>query len=95
MLITWKLFPLILKQLNNLVKKKVVKTTVFDNLVQNVNAMCTSEIVRKADYNNKITEIECKIQSITCFVTTVFNAVKNEIPKVSDPVEKQIIMQRY
>ena len=67
----------------------VVKNDVYNKSVKNVNAIDTSGLVRKTDYDNKITDIEVKTLTITCLATTaILNAVKNEIPSVSDIVKK-------
>ena len=51
-------------------------------------------LVKKIDYNAKITEIESKIPSIAGLATTAaLAAVKNKIPDVSNLVKKQIMMQ--
>ena len=60
-----------------------------DELVGKTNAIDTSELTKKIDYDNKINEIEGKIPNITGLATTAaLNAVKNEIPNVSDSVKK-------
>ena len=49
----------------------------------------TRDLVKKADYNAKITEIEGKIPNIPGLVTTaVFNAVESKILGVSNLVKK-------
>ena len=48
------------------------------------------ELVRKTDYNAKITEIECKIPSIWDLATTsALTVVENKIPDVSNLVKKK------
>ena len=67
----------------------VVKNDVYDKSVENVNAIDASELVRKADYDDKATDIEGKTLTTTGLATTAtFNAVKNEITNVSDIVKK-------
>ena len=67
----------------------VVKNDVSNKSVKNVNAIDTSGLVRKTDYDNKITDIEDKTLTITGLATAAtLNAVKNEIPNVSDIVKK-------
>ena len=45
----------------------------------------TSVLVKKTDYDAKITEIEGKTPSITDLATTAaLNAVENKIPNVND-----------
>ena len=66
-----------------------VKNDVYDKSVKNVNAIDASELVRKADYDDKTTDIEGKTLTTTGLATTAtFNAVKNEITNVSDIVKK-------
>ena len=49
----------------------------------------TSDLVKKADYNAEITEIEGKIPKIPGLATTAaFNAVESKIPRVSNLVKK-------
>ena len=50
-----------------------------------------SGLVKKIDYNAKITEIESKISSITGLATTAaLTAVKNKIPDVSNLVKNKL-----
>ena len=66
----------------------VVKNDVYNKSVKNFNATDTSGLVSKTDYD-KITDIEGKTLTITGLATTAtLNAVKNEIPNVSDIVRK-------
>ena len=54
-------------------------------MCKRVNANDSSKLAKKTDYNNRITEIQEKITSITGLAATVaLNAVKNEISNVSD-----------
>ena len=47
------------------------------------------DLLKKTDYNAKITEIEGKIPSINGLaITAVLTAVENKIPNVSDLVKK-------
>ena len=65
----------------------------YDEFVKKVNAIDTSKLVNKTDYDAKIKDIEDKIPSIYNLTTTVaLSAVENKIPKVSDLVKKQIMM---
>ena len=60
----FKTSPVYLSKLNDSVKTEVVKKTVYDELVKKVNAIQTSDarnVVKKANYNTKIAEIEKKI----------------------------------
>ena len=48
-----------------------------------------------AKYNAKINEIKSEIRNIVGLATiSPLNAVKNQIPKVSDLIKKQIMMQK-
>ena len=62
----------------------------YDELAEKVNAINTKGLVKKADYNAKITDIEEEMSSITnlATTTTALSAVENEIPNVSTLVEK-------
>ena len=47
------------------------------------------KLVKKSDYNAKVSEIEAKIPSISGLVTTsALTPVENKIPSVSDLVKK-------
>ena len=49
----------------------------------------TSDLVKKADYNTKITEIEGKIPDVSSLATkTALTTVENKIPNVSSFVKK-------
>ena len=49
----------------------------------------TSGLVKKIDYNTKITEIESKIPDVSSLATkTALTTVKNKIPDVSSSVKK-------
>ena len=49
----------------------------------------TSRLVRKSDYNAKISELENKMPSISGLVTTAaLTTVENKIPSVSNLVKK-------
>ena len=53
-----------LSQLSDVVKNEVVNKTLYDELVRKVNTLHTTgtnNLVRKADFNTKIVEIEKKI----------------------------------
>ena len=55
-----------------------------------------SGLLKKTGYNNKVTEIESKISTISSLATAAaLTAVKNEIPDVSNLVKKQIMTQKY
>ena len=56
--------PADLNKLNDVVKYEVVKNTEYDKLVKKVNAIKTTDtcdIIKKADYDTKMNEIEKKI----------------------------------
>ena len=53
----------------------------------------TIDLVKKADYNTKITEIDDKIPDVSSLATkTVLSTVENKIPNVSNLVKKQIMI---
>ena len=53
-------------------------------------------LIKKTDYDAKISEIENKLSSISGLATnSALSAVENKIPNVSNLVKKQIMMQKY
>ena len=50
-----------LSKLSDVVKNDIVKKSLNDELVKKVNAIQAGNLVKKADYNTKIAEIEKKI----------------------------------
>ena len=55
-----------------------------------------SSLVKKTDFNAKVTEIEGKIPSISGLATnSALTAVENKIPDVSSLVKRQTITQKY
>ena len=71
--------PVDLSKLSNVVKN-VVKKTVYDKLVAKVSNIDTSGIVKKTDYNTKISEIEDKIPDTSGLVKkTDYNTNITEI----------------
>ena len=78
--------PVDISKLSNVVKNDVVKKTVHDQLVPNVDNINTSGLVKKTDYNTKITEIEDKVPDSSSFVKkTDYNTKITEIEgKISD-----------
>ena len=89
-----------------MIKQDLFKKTVYDKLVTRFVLKTkydtdksklekkipdTSELVKKLDYNAKITEIENKIPNISGLATNVaWTAVRNKIPNISSLVKKQI-----
>ena len=54
-----------------------------------------NSLVKKADFNTKVTEIEGEIPSITDLATnSELTAVENKIPDVSSLAKKQILMPK-
>ena len=54
------------------------------------------DLLKKTDYNAKITEIESRIPSISGLATTsALTVVESKIPDVSNLVKKQIMTQKY
>ena len=62
-LISWNLFLSISKKLNDEVDNDVAKNTVYDDFLKNVNAIETSNLFNKTDYDAKIKDIVDKITS--------------------------------
>ena len=80
--------PVDLSKLSNVVKNDV-KKIVYDKLVAKVDNIDTSGLVKKTDYNIKITEIEGKIPDISGLATkTALTAVENKIPSITGLVKK-------
>ena len=76
-----KTVPLDLKKLSDVVEKEVIKNVACGDLVRKVNAVHTSKLVNKTDYNTNIKYIEDKIPSATNSATTAaLFAVENKIP---------------
>ena len=91
-----KLVPLSvdLSNLSDVVKMMLLKT-VCDNLVDIVNNIDTSRLVKKTDYNAKLSEIESKIPSIRGLPTTsVLTEIENKIPICNLVKRKQIMIQK-
>ena len=66
--------PVDLYKLSNVVEKKVVKRNLCDELVKEVNAIHTndtSNLVKKADYNIEIDEIEKAVPDHHKCITTL------------------------
>ena len=85
--------PVDLNKLSNVVKNDVVKKIVYDKLVAKVNNIDTSGLVKKTDYNAKITEIEDKIPNSSSFVkktdyNTKITEIEGKIPDISGLVTK-------
>ena len=82
--------PIDFNKISDVIKMiDVVKNDVYDKSIKNVNGIDACGLVRKTDYDNKITAIEGKTLTTTGLDTTaILNAVKNEIPNVSDIVKK-------
>ena len=61
----------------------------YDQLVAKVNNIDTSGLVKKTDYNTKITELENKIPDITNLAAkTALTTVENKIPDISNLATK-------
>ena len=72
--------PVDLCKLSDVAKNDLVKKTVYNELVKNINAIDTSGLVKKTDYYDKIKSIEDKILSNTDLAAV--SGVENEIPSV-------------
>ena len=68
--------PVDLSKLSNVVKNDTVKKTVYDKLVAKVNNIYTSGLVKKKDYNTKISEIEDKIPDTTSLLKRLITILK-------------------
>ena len=72
--------PVDLRKLSNVIKKDVLKKTVYDKLVAKEDNIDISGLVKKTDYNIKIGEIEDKIPDSSTFVKkTDYNTKITEI----------------
>ena len=80
--------PVDLSKLSIVVKNDVVKKTVYDKLVARVDNIDTGGLVKKTDYNTKISEIEDKILGSSSFVkktdyNTKITDIEFKIPDIS------------
>ena len=96
-----KITPVNFAKLNNVVNNDVVKKTEYNSLKTKVDSIDedkiskidkkipdVSDLVKKTDFNAKVTEIEGKIPSISGLATnTALTAVENKIPDVSSLVK--------
>ena len=81
-----KLVPVLtnLSKLSNVVKN-VVKNIDYNKLVTKVDIIDTSGLVKKADYNTKITEIEDKIPDSSNLATkTALTTIENKTPDIGN-----------
>ena len=70
-----------LKKLSDVVNKTFVKKDVYDKLVKKVDFIDTNKLVKKADCDKKISDIERKILSVTGLATTTaLTAAENTVP---------------
>ena len=75
--------------------KKLLKN-VYDELIKKVNAIDSSKLAEKRDYDAKIGDIAVRIFNIIGLVAkAALSAVENKTPNVSDLVKKQIMIQKY
>ena len=86
--------PVDLSKLSNVVKNDFVKKTVYDKLVAKVNNIDT--LVKKTDYNTKITEIEDKIPDSISFgkktdYNTKITEMEGKIPDISGLAIKTVL----
>ena len=91
--------PVDLSKLSDVVKKDVVKKTVYDKLAAKVNNVDTSDFVLKTKYQRDkaelekeipdLNDLENKILYVSSLATkTALSAVENKIPSVSSLVKK-------
>ena len=64
------------------------------NWLKKLKPLILVELFKKNDYDNKITEIDTKIRSITGLATTT-GLYPFKIPDASDLVKKQNMMQKH
>ena len=79
--------PVEFSKLSNVVKNDVVKKTVYDKLVAKVDNI--DNLVKKTDYNTKVSEIKYKIPDSSSFVkktdyNTKITEIEGKIPDISD-----------
>ena len=81
--------PTDLSKLSNAVKNDIVEKAGYSKLVTKVDNIDTSGLVKKTDYNTKITEIMYKIPDTSNFATkTSLTTVENKIPDISNLTTK-------
>ena len=81
--------PVDLSKLSDVVKNDAAKKTVYDQLVEKVNNIDTSDFVLKTKYQTDKTELEKKIPNVTDFVKEAKLAeLENKIPDVSSLAAK-------
>ena len=84
-------------KVNSIDTIRLVLKTKYDtdkNSYADKNISDTSGLVKKTDYNPKISEIEGKIPSISGLATnSALTAVENKIPNISSLVKKQTISE--
>ena len=74
-----------LSKLSDVIKNDVVKRTVYDKLVANVNNIDTNDLVLKTKYKTDKTELEKKIPDVTDFVKEAkLTELENTIPDISN-----------
>ena len=80
--------PTDLSKLSSLVKNDVKKAD-YSKLVNKVDNIDTSGLVKKTDCHTKITEIDSKIPDISNLATkTALTTIGNKIPCISNFVKK-------
>ena len=83
------LIPNDLSKLSNVVKNDVVKKTVYNKLVENVDKIDTNDFALKTKYSTDKTELENKIPDVSDLAAKAqLNAVENKTPRPSDLVTK-------
>ena len=84
--------PVDLSKLSDVVKKDVVKKTVYDKLVAKVENIDTSDFVLKTKYNTDKTELEKKIPDVTNFVKkTKLTELEKKTPDISNLATKTAV----
>ena len=85
-----------MSKLSDVVKNNIVKKTVYNKLVANVDNIDTSNFVLKTEYNTGKTELENKIPDTSGLLkktnyNTKITELENKIPDVSNLATKTAI----
>ena len=85
--------PVHLIKLSDVIKNDVVKKTVYDKLVANIDKIGTSNFVLKTKYNTDKTELENKIPDTSGLVkknnyNTKITELENKIPDIGNLATK-------
>ena len=83
-------------QVSDAVKNDLVKKTVYDKLVANLNNTDTSDFVLKTQYNTEKAELEKKIPNTSCCIkktdyNTKITEIEGKIPDISNLATKTVL----